>query len=81
MSMIGQLDWRVDLDKTKNVGDNYYGPSLAIMAAKLSYENEAFTKKVITNNWQVIYYLYLLVDIHGLYTKLLEYYFIFSKDK
>ncbi|XP_015073053.1 uncharacterized protein LOC107017307 [Solanum pennellii] len=53
MSMIGQLDWRVDLDKTKNVGDNYYGPSLAIMAAKLSYENEAFTKKVITHNWQM----------------------------
>ncbi|TMW92671.1 hypothetical protein EJD97_012701 [Solanum chilense] len=53
MSIIGQLDWRVDLDKTKNVGDNYFGPSLAIMAAKLSYENEAFTKKVITHNWQM----------------------------
>lgn len=52
--MIGKLDWRVDLDKTKNVRDGYYIPSLAIMAAKLSYENEAFAKKVITHNWQVI---------------------------
>lgn len=52
-SLVGKLDWRVDLDKTRNVGDSHYGPSLSIMAAKLAYENEAFTKKVITHNWQM----------------------------
>ncbi|MCD9646779.1 hypothetical protein HAX54_036936 [Datura stramonium] len=52
-SMVGKLDWRVDLDKTINMGDSHYGPSLSIMAAKLSYENEAFSKKVITQNWQM----------------------------
>ncbi|CAN4092690.1 unnamed protein product [Withania somnifera] len=51
-SMVGKFDWRVDLDNTRNVGDSHYAP-LSIMAAKLAYENEAFTKKVITHNWQM----------------------------
>ncbi|KAK4348810.1 hypothetical protein RND71_031565 [Anisodus tanguticus] len=52
-SIVGKLDWRVDLDKTINIGATHYGPSLSIMAAKLSYENEAFTRKIITENWQM----------------------------
>ncbi|XP_070048231.1 triacylglycerol lipase OBL1 [Nicotiana tomentosiformis] len=52
-SMIGNLDVRVDLDKTIKIGDNRYNAHLSIMAAKLSYENEALNKTVINDHWQM----------------------------
>lgn len=55
MSMIGSLDYRVDLDKTIKIGDIRYNRHVAVMAAKLSYENEKLNRTVIQQNWQVNY--------------------------
>ncbi|KAF3642675.1 putative subtilisin-like protease-like [Capsicum annuum] len=53
MSMIGNLDMRVELDKTIKFGDRRYSPHISIMAAKLSYENEAVNRTVIQHHWQM----------------------------
>ncbi|CAN4115107.1 unnamed protein product [Withania somnifera] len=53
MSIIGNLDVRVELDKTIKIGDRRYSPHVSIMAAKLSYENEALNKTVIQHHWQM----------------------------
>lgn len=53
-SFIANIDVRVDLDRNIKNGDSRYAPLLSIMAAKLSYENEAFVERVITENWKVI---------------------------
>lgn len=55
-SMIGNLDLRVELDKKIKIGDIRYNRHVSIMAAKLSYENEALNKTVIQKHWQVNYY-------------------------
>ncbi|KAJ8539517.1 hypothetical protein K7X08_013769 [Anisodus acutangulus] len=52
-SLIGNLDVRVDLDKTIKIGDIRYSPHVSIMAAKLSYENEALNRTVVQHNWQM----------------------------
>ena len=56
-SLIGNLDTRVDLDKNIKANDKRYGAALSIMAAKLSYENEAFARSVVKNHWQVTMFL------------------------
>ncbi|KAM3289581.1 triacylglycerol lipase OBL1 [Capsicum chacoense] len=53
MSMIGNLDMRVELDKKIKFGDRRYSPHISIMAAKLSYENEAVNRTVIQHHWQM----------------------------
>lgn len=53
-SLIGIIDPRVDLDKKIKPQDNGYDAALSIMAAKLAYENEAFTRSVVKDQWQVI---------------------------
>lgn len=52
-SAVGNLDTRVDLDRKIRVNDKRYNAALAIMASKLSYENEAFASTVVRDNWQV----------------------------
>lgn len=52
-SMIGNLDLRVELDKKIKIGDIRYNRHVSIMAAKLSYENEALNKTVIQQHWQM----------------------------
>lgn len=52
-SLIGKLDPRVDLDKKIKAGDKRYDAALSIMAAKLAYENEAFTRSVVKDRWQM----------------------------
>lgn len=54
MSVVGNLDKRVELDKTITNGDTRYCASLSIMAAKLSYENENYVQNVIRDIWKVI---------------------------
>ncbi|XP_039011679.1 triacylglycerol lipase OBL1-like isoform X1 [Hibiscus syriacus] len=50
MSFIGGLDTRVELDKDIKPGDcRYFGA----MAAKLSYENEAFVRRIIRDYWKM----------------------------
>ncbi|KAA8537762.1 hypothetical protein F0562_027658 [Nyssa sinensis] len=52
-SILAYCDKRVYLDKNIKVGDSRYDFALAIMAAKLTYENEAFVQKVITENFKM----------------------------
>ena len=54
-SIVANLDTRVDLDGRIKANDERYGAALSIMAAKLAYENEAFSRTVVTDHWQVIY--------------------------
>lgn len=53
-SLIGNIDTRIELDNNiKPDDDKRYKSSLAVMAAKLSYENQAFVKNVVLNHWKV----------------------------
>ncbi|CAI9115785.1 OLC1v1016778C2 [Oldenlandia corymbosa var. corymbosa] len=52
-SVIGSLDERVELDANIRVNDEWYGPALSVMAAKLAYENEAFVSTVLKDHWQM----------------------------
>ncbi|KAI3802391.1 hypothetical protein L1987_30523 [Smallanthus sonchifolius] len=47
MSIVGELDQRLNLDASIRKGEGRYNPSLSIMAAKLCYENEDFVKAAI----------------------------------
>ncbi|KAH9758213.1 Lipase 3 domain-containing protein [Citrus sinensis] len=44
---------RVDLDRSIQPNDRRYYPSLSLMAAKLSYENEAFINNVVKDHWKM----------------------------
>ncbi|XP_027091176.1 triacylglycerol lipase OBL1-like [Coffea arabica] len=52
-SIVANLDTRVDLDGRIKANDERYGAALSIMAAKLAYENEAFSRTVVTDHWQM----------------------------
>ncbi|OVA15664.1 Lipase [Macleaya cordata] len=52
-STIANMDVRVELDKEIKPGDSRYYPAFSIMAAKLSYENEAFVKKTVEDYWKM----------------------------
>ncbi|XVE55886.1 hypothetical protein DITRI_Ditri03aG0193200 [Diplodiscus trichospermus] len=52
-SVIGNVDTRVELDKNIKPGDKKYKASLSIMAAKISYENEAFIKTKVIEQWKM----------------------------
>ncbi|GLT50148.1 hypothetical protein SLA2020_236550 [Shorea laevis] len=53
LSFVGHVDTRVDLDKNIKPEDRRYYEALAVMAAKLSYENEAFVKKTVRDCWKM----------------------------
>ncbi|KAI3460224.1 hypothetical protein Pfo_016887 [Paulownia fortunei] len=52
-SMVGNLDKRLDLDRSIRNESSKYNASLAMMASKLSYENEPFARNVVTYHWQM----------------------------
>lgn len=52
-SVLGNLDTRVDLDRSIKNDDRRYSLSLSIMAAKLSYENEDFVQSVVRDHWKM----------------------------
>ncbi|KAH9692446.1 Lipase 3 domain-containing protein [Citrus sinensis] len=52
-SFLGNIDRRVDLDRSIQPNDRRYYPSLSLMAAKLSYENEAFINNVVKDHWKM----------------------------
>lgn len=54
-SVLGNLDQRVELDKSIKYGNRKYNASLSIMASKLSYENEAFVQTIIKDHWNMEY--------------------------
>lgn len=53
VSALGHLDRRVDLDENIKPGDNKYLGMLSAMSSKLSYENRAFIKKIVEDQWKV----------------------------
>ncbi|KAI3891520.1 hypothetical protein MKX03_029043 [Papaver bracteatum] len=53
MSILGNLDTRLELDKDIKRGDSRYLGALSAMAAKLSYENEALIKATVTDKWKM----------------------------
>lgn len=62
LSVVGNLDTRVDLDKNIKEKDAKYKGFLSMMASKLSYENEQFVSNAVTNHWEVSpIYIYLCV--------------------
>ncbi|KAJ7966609.1 Lipase [Quillaja saponaria] len=52
-SVTGISDTRVELDKSITHDDTRYRVSLSMMAAKLSYENEAFVGTTVRNHWNM----------------------------
>ncbi|KAL7127482.1 hypothetical protein ABFS83_14G255700 [Erythranthe nasuta] len=52
-SFVGSIDKRIELDKSITRGSTKYSASLAIMASKLSYENQSFIQNVVTNHWKM----------------------------
>lgn len=52
LSCIGNLDARVKLDAIKREDSKYYA-SLAMMASKAAYENAAYLKHLITDQWKM----------------------------
>ncbi|KAJ9674389.1 hypothetical protein PVL29_023755 [Vitis rotundifolia] len=52
-SVVGNLDTRVDLDRSIKNDGLRYSLSLSIMAAKLSYENEDFVQSVVRDHWKM----------------------------
>ncbi|XWS24229.1 hypothetical protein CRYUN_Cryun28dG0082900 [Craigia yunnanensis] len=52
-SVLANIDNRVELDNNIKPGDNKYKASLSMMAAKISYENEAFIKTKIIEHWKM----------------------------
>ncbi|XAR57789.1 Triacylglycerol lipase [Bertholletia excelsa] len=53
LSIIGNLDKRVELDKSIRHKDVRYNSALSMMAAKASYENRAYIESVVTNRWKM----------------------------
>ncbi|XP_010549231.1 PREDICTED: uncharacterized protein LOC104820486 [Tarenaya hassleriana] len=54
-SFIGSSDRRVELDAKMNVGSEEYKSMLSLMAAKVAYENQAFTTSTVRNHWKMEY--------------------------
>ncbi|KAK9270851.1 hypothetical protein L1049_026437 [Liquidambar formosana] len=52
-SVVGNVDKRVELDRSIKHGSSQYNTALSIMAAKLSYENEAFIQTIVRDHWQM----------------------------
>ncbi|OIW10383.1 hypothetical protein TanjilG_05531 [Lupinus angustifolius] len=60
ISVVGNLDTRLDLDKSIRKGDAKYKALLSMMASKFSYENETFVSNSVKNHWHM--------DFLGLYS-------------
>ncbi|XP_015884351.3 triacylglycerol lipase OBL1 [Ziziphus jujuba] len=53
VSVVGNLDSRVELDDKVKAGNKKYEATLCIMASKLSYENQTFIENVVQNHWKM----------------------------
>ncbi|CAL5366953.1 hypothetical protein HYC85_002386 [Camellia sinensis] len=53
LSFIGNLDTRVELDKSIKHGDSRYYAALSMMASKASYENRAYLQSTVTDHWKM----------------------------
>ncbi|XP_071742442.1 triacylglycerol lipase OBL1-like [Rutidosis leptorrhynchoides] len=50
VSIVGELDSRLELDKSIAKGDGRYNSSLSMMASKLCYESKAFVKAAVEDH-------------------------------
>lgn len=57
-SAIGLIDTRLELDESIGREDPRYETALAIMAAKLSYENESFISSTVRDLWKMEFLAY-----------------------
>ncbi|KAK7376905.1 hypothetical protein VNO80_02324 [Phaseolus coccineus] len=53
LSVVGNVDTRVDLDKNIKQNDAKYKGFISMMASKLSYENEQFVGNTVRNHWNM----------------------------
>ncbi|ESW32854.1 hypothetical protein PHAVU_001G022800 [Phaseolus vulgaris] len=53
LSVVGNTDTRVDLDKNIKQNDAKYKGFISMMASKLSYENEQFVGNTVRNLWNM----------------------------
>lgn len=53
LSFIGNMDKRVELDRSIKYDDANYHAALSMMASKASYENEAYTETIVKDRWKV----------------------------
>ncbi|KAF7851781.1 hypothetical protein BT93_L2637 [Corymbia citriodora subsp. variegata] len=53
ISIIGNLDRRVEWNTCIRPGDREYYAALSMMASKASYENEAYLQTTVTHHWQM----------------------------
>ncbi|XP_059623897.1 triacylglycerol lipase OBL1-like [Cornus florida] len=52
-SFYGNVDDRVELDKSIKHGDSRYYAAFSVMAAKISYENKDYIKKTVEDLWKM----------------------------
>ncbi|KAK6130874.1 hypothetical protein DH2020_035392 [Rehmannia glutinosa] len=79
-SVSGNVDKRLDLDKSITNESSKYNASLAVMASKLSYENESFVRNVVTHNWQLSFKK-PKYNVHADYQELNTTYAMMFQDK
>ncbi|KAM1315080.1 hypothetical protein ACFX13_019007 [Malus domestica] len=53
VSFIGNLDKRVELDKSIKHGDGRYNAALSMMASKISYENKFYIETTVQDHWKM----------------------------
>ncbi|KAA8531691.1 hypothetical protein F0562_006592 [Nyssa sinensis] len=53
LSFIGNLDRRLELDKSIKHGDSRYYGALSVMASKASYENKAYIETIVRDHWKM----------------------------
>lgn len=53
LSFVGHLDKRVELERSIKREDPRYNAALSIMASKASYENQAFLRATVQDQWKV----------------------------
>ncbi|KAB2626465.1 hypothetical protein D8674_020083 [Pyrus ussuriensis x Pyrus communis] len=53
LSFIGNLDKRVELDKSIKHGGGRYNAALSMMASKISYENKFYIETTVQDHWKM----------------------------
>ncbi|VVA12076.1 PREDICTED: Lipase [Prunus dulcis] len=52
LSVVGNVDWRIELDDNIKPKDTRYKGALSMMVVKWSYENEDLFKTVVNDHWK-----------------------------
>lgn len=60
LSVVGNVDWRIELDDNIKPEDTRYKGALSMMAVKWAYENEDLLKTVVNDHWKVCLHWFFL---------------------